>query len=146
SADVKMAQRNGSVRSLTMTGKIGRNTPLTGSLRGRPQGRDVVLTETDDAGAFFRFTDTYGKMFGGQLARALDPPTAEQRAKQGPINVRDFTIKGESALDRVAAGGLRTAQNGISFSRLRAEFSRQIGHLAVSDGVVKGPTIGATIE
>lgn len=146
SADVKMAQRNGSVRSLAMTGKIGRNTPLTGNLRGRPQGRDVVLIETDDAGAFFRFTDTYGKMFGGQLVLAMDPPTAEARAKQGLINVRDFTIKGESALDRAAAGGPRTAQNGISFSRLRAEFSRQNGQLTVRDGVVKGPTIGATIE
>lgn len=146
SADVKMARRNGSVRSLTMTGKIGRNTSLTGDLRGRSQGRDVILIETNDAGAFFRFTDTYGKMFGGQLALAMDPPTAEPRAKQGLINVRDFTIKGEGALDRAAAGGPRTAQNGISFSRLRAEFTRQNGRLTVRDGVVKGPTIGATIE
>lgn len=146
SADVKMARRNGSVRSLTMSGKIGRNTSLTGDLRGRPQGRDVILIETNDAGAFFRFTDTYGKMFGGQLALAMDPPTAEPRAKQGLINVRDFTIKGEAALDSAAAGGPRTAQNGISFSRLRAEFTRQNGQLTVRDGVVKGPTIGATIE
>ena len=146
SADVKMARRNGSVRSLSMSGKIGRNTSLSGDLRGRPQGRDVILIETDDAGAFFRFTDTYGKMFGGQLALAMDPPTAEPRAKQGLINVRDFTIKGEAALDRAVAGGPRTAQNGISFSRLRAEFTRQNGQLTVRDGVVKGPTIGATIE
>ena len=146
SADVKMARRNGSVRSLSMSGKIGLNTSLSGDLRGRPQGRDVILIETDDAGAFFRFTDTYGKMFGGQLALAMDPPTAEPQAKQGLINVRDFTIKGEAALDRAVAGGPRTAQNGISFSRLRAEFTRQNGQLTVRDGVVKGPTIGATIE
>ncbi|HEU4805604.1 MAG TPA: DUF3971 domain-containing protein, partial [Nitrobacter sp.] len=146
SADVKMARRNGSIRSLSMSGKIGRDTSLTGDLRGRPQGRDVILIETDDAGAFFRFTDTYGKMFGGQLALAMDPPTVEPRAKQGLINVRDFAIKGEAALDRAVAGGPRTAQNGISFSRLRAEFTRQNGQLTVRDGVVKGPTIGATIE
>jgi hypothetical protein len=85
-------------------------------------------------------------MFGGQLELAMDPPTAEPRAKQGLINVRDFTIKGETALDRAAAGGPQTAQNGISFSRLRAEFTRQNGQLSVRDGVVKGPTIGATIE
>ncbi|WP_430707684.1 DUF3971 domain-containing protein [Nitrobacter hamburgensis] len=146
SADVKMARRNGSIRSLTMSGKIGRDTSLTGGLRGRPQGRDIILIETDDAGAFFRFTDTYGKMFGGELALAMDPPTAEPRAKQGLINVRDFTIKGETALDRAAAGGPQGAQNGISFSRLRAEFTRQNGQLTVREGVVKGPTIGATIE
>ncbi|MBN8899916.1 MAG: hypothetical protein J0H57_02695, partial [Rhodospirillales bacterium] len=104
SVDVKMARRNGSIRSFAMSGKIGRDTSLKGDLRGRPQGRDIILIETDDAGAFFRFTDTYGKMFGGQLALAMDPPTAEPRAKQGLINVSNFTIKGEAALDRAAAG------------------------------------------
>jgi hypothetical protein len=146
SADVKMARRNGSIRSLSMSGKIGRDTSLTGELRGRPQGQDVILIETDDAGSFFRFTDTYGKMFGGQLSLAMDPPTAEPRAKQGLINVRDFTVKGETALDRAAASGPQTARNGISFSRLRAEFTRQNGLLSVRDGVVKGPIIGGTIE
>ena len=146
SADVKLSRRNGSIRSFNMSGKIGRDTPLTGDLRGRTQGRDVMLIETNDAGAFFRFTDTYGKMFGGQLALAMDPPTVEPRAKQGLINVRDFSIKGETALDRAATGGTQNAQNGISFSRLRAEFTRQNGQLAVHEGVVKGPTIGATIE
>ena len=51
-------------------------------------------------------------MIGGQLALAMDPPTVGPRAKEGLINVRDFSVKGEAALDRVAAGGqraLRTA-------------------------------------
>jgi hypothetical protein len=39
-----------------------------------------------------------------------------------------------------------TAQAGIAFSRLRAEFTRQSGQLAIREGVVKGPTMGATIE
>ena len=34
----------------------------------------------------------------------------------------------------------------ISFSRLRAEFTRQNGQFTIRDGVVKGPIIGATIE
>ena len=37
-------------------------------------------------------------------------------------------------------------QNGVSFSRLRAEFTRQNGQLTIRDGVVKGPMIGGTIE
>ena len=106
----------------------------------------MVYLETNDAGAFFRFTDTYAKMTGGQLALAMDPPTVEQRPKEGLINVRDFQIKGEAALDRVAAGGPAGSQAGIQFSRLRAEFTRQNGQLTIREGVVKGPTIGATIE
>ncbi|HVV40302.1 MAG TPA: DUF3971 domain-containing protein [Nitrobacter sp.] len=146
SADVKLSRRNGSIRSFAMSGKIGRDTSLTGELRARSQGRDVILIETNDAGAFFRFTDTYGKMVGGQLALAMDPPTVESRPKLGLINVRDFTIKGETALDRAAAGGPQNVRNGIFFSRLRAEFTRQNGQLTIREGVVKGPTIGATIE
>jgi len=34
----------------------------------------------------------------------------------------------------------------LAFSRLRAEFTRQNGQLTIREGVVKGPTIGATIE
>jgi hypothetical protein len=146
SVDVKMSRRNGVIRTFALTGKIGRDTPLSGDLRGRAQGREVIYLETNDAGAFFRFTDTYSKMFGGQLALAMDPPTSEPREKEGLLNVRDFTIRGQTELDRVASGGTNVPQSGINFSRMRAEFTRQNGQLTVRDGVVKGPIMGATIE
>ena len=49
-------------------------------------------------------------------------------------------------LERVAAGGPNGTQNGVAFTALRAEFTRQNGALTIRDGVVKGPMIGATIE
>ncbi len=146
SVDCKMSRRNGIIRSFNLTGKLGRDTPLTADLRGRGQGREVIYLDTNDAGAFFRFTDTYSKMVGGQLSLAMDPPTVDPSAREGLINVRDFQVKGESALDRVAAGAPNSAQNSVSFSRLRAEFTRQNGQLTIREGVVKGPAIGATIE
>jgi len=146
--DAKVSRRNGNIKTFTLSGKVGRDTPVTADLRVRAQGqgRDLIMLQTGDAGAFFRFTDTYSKMVGGQLALAMEPPTAEASAKEGLINVRDFSVRGESALDRVAAGGSAGGQNGISFSGLRAEFTRQSGQLSIREGVVKGPTIGATIE
>ena len=146
SVDCKLSRRNGVIRSFSFSGKLGRDTPLTGELRGRPQGRDVIYLETNDAGAFFRFTDSYSKIVGGQMQLAMDPPTAEPGAKEGLVSVRDFSVKGEAALDRLAAGGPAGAQNGISFSRARAEFTRQNGQLTIRDGVLKGPMIGGTIE
>jgi len=148
SVDCKVSRRNGAIRNFSLSGKLGRDTPVTADLRGRAQGqgREVIYLETNDAGAFFRFTDTYSKMVGGQLALAMEPPTAEPSAREGLMNVRDFVVKGEPSLERVAAGGPPGSQSGISFSRLRAEFTRQNGQLAVREGVVKGPTIGATIE
>jgi hypothetical protein len=148
SVDAKLSRRGGTVKSFTLSGKLGRDTPLTGDFRGHAQGqgRDVIYLETSDAGAFFRFTDTYAKMSGGQLQLAMDPPTVEPGAREGLLNVRDFTVKGETALDRLAAGGPAGIPNGVSFTRLRAEFSRQNGQFTIREGVLKGPMIGGTIE
>jgi AsmA-like C-terminal region len=148
SVDSKFSRRNGIVRNFTLSGKVGRDTPVTADLRGRgqTQGRDVIVLQTNDAGAFFRFTDMYSKVTGGQLELALEPPTVEPSAKEGLINVRGFSIKGEASLDRVAAGGSTGTQSGVSFTALRAEFTRQNGQLTIRDGVVKGPMVGATIE
>src|ERR1700722_5418972 len=146
SVDAKLSRRNGTIKNFALSGKLGRDTLLTGDLRGRTQGRDVIYLETNDAGAFFRFADTYSKLVGGQLQLAMDPPTVEPSAKEGLISVRDFTIKGEAALDRLAAGGQPGPQGGVSFSRLRAEFTRQNGQLTIREGVGKGLTIGGTIE
>ncbi|MFO1111309.1 MAG: DUF3971 domain-containing protein [Bradyrhizobium sp.] len=146
SVDCKFSRRNGVIRTFSLNGKLGRDTPVTADLRGRAQGREVIYLETNDAGAFFRFTDTYSKMVGGQLALAMEPPTSEPTAREGLMNVVNFSVKGEAALERVAAGGAPGAQSGVSFSRLRAEFTRNSGQLTVREGVVKGPVIGATIE
>jgi len=147
SVDVKLSRRNGVIRNFAFSSKLGRDTPLTADLRGRGQGRDMIFLETNDAGAFLRFTDTYSKVVGGQLELAMDPPTVEPSAKEGLINVRDFSVKGEGALDRLAAGGGPAGpQSGIAFTRLRAEFTRQNGQLTIREGVLKGLTIGGTIE
>ena len=146
SVDAKLSRRNGTIKNFALSGKLGRDTLLTGDLRGRAQGRDVIYLETNDAGAFFRFADTYSKLVGGQLQLAMDPPTVEPSAREGLISVRDFSVKGEAALDRLAAGASTNAPGGVAFSRMRAEFTRQNGQLTIREGVVKGPTIGGTIE
>jgi hypothetical protein len=145
--DLTLSRRGGAIKSLAMSAKLGRDAALTADLRGaRSGGRQVVYINAKDAGAFFRFTDMYSKVIGGQLELALEPPTVEPSAKEGLINVRSFSIKGEASLDRVAAGASTGTQSGVSFTALRAEFTRQSGQLTIRDGVVKGPTIGATIE
>jgi hypothetical protein len=114
---------------------------------GRAQGsREVIYLQTNDAGSLLKFTDTTNKVFGGQMVVAMEPPTSEPTTREGLINVRDFTVKGMDQLDRVAAGAPNGAQNGVTFTALRAEFTRQNGALTIRDGVVKGPMIGATIE
>ena len=145
SVDAKISRRNGMIKSLTFSGKLGRDTPLTGDLRGRSQGREVIYLETNDAGAFSA-SPTLFEDGWRPLSLAMDPPVAEPGPREGLINVRDFSVKGEASLDRLAGGVPAAAQPGIAFSRLRAEFTRQNGQLTIREGVVKGPTMGATIE
>ncbi|MGH6677387.1 MAG: hypothetical protein ACREDL_00225, partial [Bradyrhizobium sp.] len=148
SVHLKFLRRKGVIKSFSLSGKIGRDTPLTGELRhrGHELGRDLIFLDTKDAGAFFRFSNIYSKMVGGQLELAMDPPTADSSPKEGLMNVRNFSVKGEPALDRLVAGGADGPKKTVSFWRLRAEFTRQSGKLTVNEGVVKGPTVGATIE
>ncbi|MBY0381986.1 MAG: DUF3971 domain-containing protein [Xanthobacteraceae bacterium] len=145
--DIKFSRRNGTVRSFALSGKLGRDTPLNGSLRSRGQGRDLLFVETADAGALFRFTDTYSKMVGGQMWIAMDAPTADATPQEGLLNVSNFVVKGESSLDNVVNGGNHNGNSpGIAFTRMRTEFTRETGQLRVKDGVVRGPAVGATIE
>ncbi|WP_316178932.1 DUF3971 domain-containing protein [Bradyrhizobium sp. SZCCHNRI1009] len=157
SVDVKLSRRGGAFKSFNLTGKVGRDTPVTADIRvgreapssdprARRQGREVIYLVTNDAGALLRFADTYSKMAGGELELAMEPPTADSSPKEGLAIVRNFTVRGEQALDRAASGAAQGASQGIAFTMLRAEFTRQNGLLSIRDGVVKGPTLGLTIE
>ena len=148
--DVKLTRRSGVIKSFSLNGKVGRDTAVTGDMRGRNVGREVMYMETADAGALFRFTDIYSKINGGTMWIAMDPPTIDSQPQEGLINVRDFVIRGEDKLQQVAANGqpatAQVQQSNLSFSRARAEFTRDSGLLAIRDGIVSGPAMGATIE
>jgi hypothetical protein len=151
--ELRLSRRNGHVRNFGMIAKLGANSSLSGDLRAYPGGRQVIYFESNDAGALLRFTDTYARVNGGQMWLAMDPPTTDQLPQEGVVNVRDFSIRGEATLEKVAAGGgdlsdrnPQAIGSGVSFARMRAEFTRAPGKLTVRDGVVWGPVMGATIE
>jgi hypothetical protein len=142
--DLKLTRRGGQIRTFALNAKLGRNTPLIGDLRAR-NARDLVYFETDDAGALFRFTDTYPRMVGGKMWVAMDPPTANLAPQDGILNIQDFAVRGEAALDRVVSGAAGAPREGVKFSRMRTNFTRRPGRLDIRDGVVQG-LVGATID
>ena len=145
--DLKLSRRSGVVTNFAMSAKLGRGAPLIGDLRGRAGStRKVVFIESSDAGAFFRFGDIYSKIVGGEMWVAMDPQSAEQAPQDGMLNIRDFTVRGEAALDRVAGAPAGQPQSGVEFSRLRVDFTRSLGRFAIKEGLVRGPVIGATVE
>jgi hypothetical protein len=149
--DLRASRRGGVITNFALSAKLGRDTPLAGDLRGRgTNGRQVVFMETNDAGAFFRFTDIYPKIVGGEMWVALDPQSADKAPQEGMLNIRDFTVRGEATLERVAAAPAPQHPGapppGVEFSRLRVDFTRSLGRFIIRDGLVKGPAIGATVD
>jgi hypothetical protein len=146
--DLRLSRRGGRVRAFSLNAKIGRDTPLVGEIRKRvTTGRQVLYFETNDAGALFRFTDVYPRMVGGQVWIGMDPPNPDRAPQDGVLQVRNFVIRGEGALDRVVSNAPQQASyNAVDFTLARAEFTRVPGRMMIRDGIVNGPMIGATIE
>jgi hypothetical protein len=88
----------------------------------------------------------YPRMFGGQMWVAMDPPSPEHAPQVGTLYIRNFVVRGEPGLDRVVSGVPNQNNTGVQFSEAHCEFTRVPGRMAVSDGVVRGPIVGATVE
>jgi hypothetical protein len=147
SLDLKMSRRAGEIRSFGLSAKIGRDATLTGELRGRPTGQQVVVLSTTDGGALFRFTDIYSRMSGGQMTIGMDAPSAENPTQRGSIVVSNFEIHDEAQLQRAVSNNGAPAQtNNMSFSSMRVDFDKSPGRVVLRDGVVRGPVLGATID
>jgi hypothetical protein len=144
--DLTLTRRGGAIKSLAVSAKLGRDAAFSSDLRGRNGGRQIIYINAKDAGAFFRFTDMYPKMYGGEMWVAMDPTTADISAQDGLLNIADFSVRGEAALDRVVAGAPGGQRSGVDFSRMRVEFTRTLGRFSIREGIVSGPMIGATVD
>ncbi len=140
-----MSRRAGEIRSYGFNAKIGRDATLTGDLRSRAGGQPVIYLESGDAGAFFRFTDIYTRMSGGQTWIAMDPPSGDN-PQQGTLSVKNFAVHDETQLERAVNNGTQARRNSIDFWGMRVEFTRMPGRVALRDGVVRGPLLGGTID
>jgi hypothetical protein len=146
SVEMRWARRNGQIRTFALKSAIGQTATLTGEMRSSPQRRSVLHFETQDAGSLMRFTDTYPRIHGGQMAVAMEVPTPDHAPQEGVVNIQNFSVRGEPKLNGVAGGGAQNDARGIDFTRMRVDFTRTPGRLQVKEGIVQGPVIGATLE
>jgi Protein of unknown function len=146
--DLRVSRRSGSITNFGLSAKHGRDASLLGDLRVRGN-RQVLFVQSNDAGAFFRFNDIYSKIAGGEMRVALDPQSADKAPQEGILNVRDFAVRGEAALERVAAAPAAqpgAPSPGVEFSSMRVEFTRSLGRFTIREGIVRGQAIGATVD
>jgi len=145
--DLALSRRGGRIRNFTLHARIGRDTPLVGDLRLRARdNHQVIFIETADAGALFRFTDMYPRMYGGKMWVAMDPPSKDQSRQIGHLFISNFTVRGEPTLARIVSGAPGQQGGTVDFTELHCDFTRSPGRMSIRDGVVRGPLVGATIE
>jgi hypothetical protein len=154
--DMKVLRRNGEIRNFSLVGKIGRDASMVGELRLRDGIKPVIYLTSGDAGALFRFADFYGRVYGGEVSVLIEPPRPDGTPQDGVISMKDFTIRGEPALDRMQAaapaepgeqrGQARPSSQGVAFLRMQVDFSRTPGRFNIREGVIFGPSIGATVD
>jgi hypothetical protein len=155
--DMKILRRNGEIRAFSLVGKIGRDASLVGEMRARDGGRPVIYLTSGDAGALLRYSDFYGKLYGGEAWIVIEPPSPDGKPQEGIINIRDFTIRGEPALDRMQAaapaeqlgstpGARPPPSQGIAFLRTQVEFNRTPGRFNIREAAIYGPAMGATVD
>jgi hypothetical protein len=153
--DVRLSRRAGQIRSLAMNARIGLDAQLSADLRGR-SGRQTIHLESSDAGALFRFTDMYARIYGGRMWVDMEPPGTDQAPKDGLLNITQFAVRGESALDRIASSapppdspyrsGPAARSGGVEFTRMRVDFTRSPGRLSIREGNVLGMSVCATMD
>jgi len=121
------------------------------------QSNETIKVTSGDAGAFVRFAGVYSRIRGGLLNVGLTRQGGPLR--RGVIDIRNFVVVGEPRLSSLVSTPskkdgktLRDAVKAdIDVSEARFEVANAkvvsgSGELLVSEGVVRGPQIGASFQ
>ncbi|MFG1299095.1 DUF3971 domain-containing protein [Xanthobacter sp. V3C-3] len=148
--DLFVTRRGVETRDFTLTAKAGRDGSVAGEMRNW-QGRERALqVTTSDAGALLRFLDIYAKVQGGEAWLIVDPPRSDSTPQEGVLHVRDFSIRGEPGLDRLASAARdssgRSEGGTAYFDKAQGQFARTTGKIVFKEGAIWGPSFGATFD
>ena len=150
--EMTASRRAGAFTALDARGRFG-----SARFSARTGDSGVILIKSDDAGAFARFLDVYGKLQGGEIELVVRESSDGAR---GTATIRRFSIRDEPSLRRLqqAAPARQNTTRGsnsvvgsdpsppVSFDKLTANFTRVGGRLDVRDGVVASASYGLTTQ
>ena len=147
--DLHALTRGGVLKDLRLDARLGQQPVISQQARSEA-GQPVIVLQSADAGALFRFTDLYKRMNSGaltfQIGTTGDP-------LDGELSIKRFAILDEAAIadlnKKVGAPGSRTIvtdPKNVQFTRLNATFSIGSGKITIKDGVMSGPVLGGTVE
>ena len=143
SLNFKASHRSGRLSNLAFNAKQGDDAQMIGRLQAFKDRPDAIRIEANDAGALLRFGDLYSRMSGGRLFLTIAPPASGQRSQEGTLDIRNFTVRDEPALMGFTGIARETP---TTFNSLRLDFVRTTGVVAIRNGSMIGPQLGATLD
>lgn len=119
--------------------------------------QQVMRVQAADAGSFVRFLDIYENMQGGEVNLTLRGQG--RGAMRGQVDATNFDIVNEARLGSIVAtrpaGSDRSLNQAVrrdidtsrvQFQRGYAAIEKGSGYLSIADGILRGPTIGASFQ
>ncbi len=157
SVDATVHQDGGSVSRLELTGTTSTGQSVVVRF-GDDGGIADLGVDTDDGGRLLAWSGLYPNMRNGRLRlaasrRGADAPLA------GRLVINGFAIANDPSLQRIMESGEQDRRRGaaqgdgqsfnpsnVGFDTLSLPFIQGPAGFQVSDGVLRGPAVGATIE
>lgn len=156
-AELHLVKHGETMRQFSVSGHFGQ-APISGQMTNPDTPSPQLNLSTSDAGALLAFLDLYPHMDGGDLQVAM---RLGNDALAGALRIRDFVLRDEPALRRLATEGAQQRPLGmeasgtteppinttaVAFSRLQVNFQRAGSRLDVRDGSMYGSDMGLTVD
>jgi hypothetical protein len=144
----RLERRSGDITGLSLTANLG-GADLTGQLQAQDDSHQRIAIATANAGAFLRWIDAYPQFLGGTMSLTLKASADDVR---GTLKIEKSALAKGSMLQSMSIflppgrGHHRSFR--LQISRLRLDFAHSSAPsgLTVSNGILFGPDVGATIE
>lgn len=158
SVDIDLDLRGDTIGNLRVTGAFDNNATMQLSMVRR-QGADLpeLRMSSNDAGRFLKWLDMYSRVSGGEIGmRArIGPGTGDA---SGRMQITRFSIERDPGLSLLiaqtrdlvedpswsAAAEEQPDAANVGFDELYVAFQRSRGRFRFTDGVLRGPAVGAT--
>jgi hypothetical protein len=124
---------------------------------GAEGGGRAMRMSSADAGSILRFLDIYEHMEGGRIDLALKG--GAEGPMTGQVDARDFVLVNEPRLSSIVSttppGGDRSLNQAVkrdidtsrvAFERCYSQIEKGPGYLSLSNGVLRGPLVGASFQ
>lgn len=149
-ASLDMESIGDTLERFLLVGSMGEAQPFRMSIARKNAATRKLTITGKDSGAILKGADFYRRIRRGSFMLNADMLDAGDGPDMtGVIRISDFNIVDEPALKSILSsskskGAKEISAHDVPFDKFRVKFSRENSILSFEDGLIAGPSIGAT--